>query len=76
MELYVPEYAYYVVELWQEFITRLINLLLSRELEENVSGSVLPIVNETFLLAHACCNTVLKQNYRARETSLERDRSH
>ena len=59
MELYVPEYAYYIVELWQEFITRLINLLLSRELEENVSESVLGI--ETFLLTHARCNTVFKQ---------------
>ncbi len=37
MELYVAEYAYYVVELWQEFITRLIKLLLNRNLEENVN---------------------------------------
>ena len=36
MELYVAEYAYYVVELWQEFVTRLIKLLLNRNLEENV----------------------------------------
>lgn len=39
MELYVQEYAYYVVELWQEFVTRLIKLLLNRELEENVSNT-------------------------------------
>ena len=39
MELYVSEYAFYVVELWQEFITRLIKLLLNnRNLEENVSA--------------------------------------
>lgn len=37
MELYVEEYAYHVVEVWQEFITRLIRLLLKRSLEENVS---------------------------------------
>ena len=36
MELYVAEYAYYVVVLWQEFITGLIKLLLKRNLEENV----------------------------------------
>lgn len=37
MELYVQENAYHIVELWQKFITKLIKLLLSRELEENVS---------------------------------------
>ena len=40
MELYVPEYAYDVVRLWQTFITHLIKLLLDRQLEENVRLSV------------------------------------
>lgn len=44
MELYVPEYTYYVVELWQEFITRLIRLLLNRNLEENVGKTLRLII--------------------------------
>ena len=39
MELYVPEYASHVVELWQSFITQLINILLNRAFEENVSNT-------------------------------------
>ena len=66
MELYVAEYAYYVVELWQEFITRLIKLLLNRNLEENVRTrqSLMGHAMQLVLLVIMCIITPLHMQFR------------